>query len=90
MSQAFNVDRDYKANTLPPLVVKYFGAQLVLAIAHLHGHNVRWGDPKQANAIIMKDFTLRLIDVGDQEANPEKAFVDFCYTAAIINNMSVR
>lgn len=72
------------------MVVKYFAAQIFLAAAHLHSQGYLWGDPKQANIVVMSDFTLRIIDVGEATTTSARRYKDFYFVAATINNMTVR
>jgi serine/threonine protein kinase len=81
--------KSHEHNQFAPVVVKYFAAQIFLAVAHLHGKGYFWGDPKQANIVVMSDFTLRIIDVGEITMTPARNFKDFCFVAAMINNMIV-
>lgn len=71
------------------MTVKYLAAQIFLAVAHLHENGIRWSDAKQANTLIMPDFTIRLIDIGDDVAHPNFHRRDFLYAAGTVHNIAV-
>lgn len=87
--QAVDKAQPPNANTLPPKVVKYLAAQIFLAMVHLHAKKILWGDAKPANMVLMEDFTLRLIDIGESTSNPRRKHNDSDFVAACITNMSV-
>lgn len=64
------------ANTLSPKVVKYLAAQVLMAMVHTHAKGILWGDAKPANMVLMEDFTLRLIDIGETTSNPRRKHDD--------------
>lgn len=89
LRQAVDRTQPPNANTLPPKVVKYLAAQIFLAMVYMHAKGILWGDAKPANMVLMEDFTLRLIDVGESTSNPRRKHNDSDFVAACITNMSV-
>jgi len=62
--------------------VKFYASQLVLAIAHLHTHNIIYRDLKPENILLDKKGNIRLTDFGlSKEVDPEKLTNTVCGTS---------
>lgn len=88
--QSFDTGKAFQANVLPPTTVKYLAAQLCTGVAYLHRQGVAWGSAKQANAVIMHDFTIRIIDIGKAQATlAERQWKDFRFIVGMIVSTAV-
>lgn len=68
---------------LPEPQVRFYAAQILLALEHLHGSNVIYRDLKPENILISKDGYLRLTDFGLSKESESRgaATSTFCGTS---------
>lgn len=52
------------ASRFPEELVHFYGAELLLAIEHLHRHGIIYRDLKPENVLLTEDGHLKLVDFG--------------------------
>ena len=64
---------DNPQNSMPAAFVKYFAAARFLGLSHIHSKNVIYCDIMPYNMLIMPDFTLKAIDIGEIRPEADRA-----------------
>jgi CRP-like cAMP-binding protein/tRNA A-37 threonylcarbamoyl transferase component Bud32 len=72
--ELFSVLHHAKGDGIPDKSAQFYGAGIILAIAHLHSKNIAYRDMKPENCLIDKDGYPKLVDFGFAKVIVGKSF----------------
>lgn len=63
-----------RVRVLPPFVAVFYAAEIVLAIEHLHAHNIVYRDLKPENILLSREGHVKITDFGFAKVVPESTW----------------